>query len=97
MASSALRRLQRHMARHERRALVVVLIWLLGAAWILIPHPGEGHVLVVISTQFELGVHLTDPVGVVVPAIVTVALYWPELRRAATVQRSASRSRAKLR
>ena len=74
-----------------------MLTCLLGAAWILIPHPGEGRVVLVISPQFELGLHMTDPIGIIVPAVVTGALYWPELRRRLANRRSASRSRAKLR
>ncbi|MCU1394277.1 MAG: hypothetical protein JWM34_2705 [Ilumatobacteraceae bacterium] len=68
--------------RHDRRPLVVVACWVLGAAWILIPHPGEGRVLYVITERFGgLGIHLTDPLGVVVPILVTVALSYRPRRR----------------
>jgi hypothetical protein len=52
--------------------LIIVAAWLLGVAWILIPHRGEGPVELVLSDRYGLGVHRTDFLGLIVPAIVTV-------------------------
>ena len=59
----------------DRRALFIVAICILGAAWILIPHRFEGPVVLVLSEHFGLGVHLTDPLGVVVPAVAIAATH----------------------
>jgi hypothetical protein len=77
--------------RNDRRALLTVGVWLAGAAWILIPHRGEGRVVMVISQRHQWGVHLTDPIGVVVPAVVTLLLYGTWLREVVPWRRSARR------
>jgi hypothetical protein len=55
--------------------LITVALCLAGVAWILIPHPWEGRVVVVLSTHYGLGIHLYDPVGIVVPAA-GIAVLW---------------------
>jgi hypothetical protein len=55
----------------DRQALIITLAWILGAAWVLIPHPFEGSVLWIVSERPDLGIHRNDPLGVFVPLAVT--------------------------
>ena len=57
-----------------RAQTLIVVAWALGAAWILIPHRFEGPVVLVISGHYELGVHRTDPLGIILPALATVVV-----------------------
>lgn len=65
-------RMHQTLLMSDRRALVVTTAWLLGAAWILIPHPYEGPVVVVLSERYGIGIHRSDALGVVLPIIVSV-------------------------
>ena len=64
-----------------RLGFLVTFVWALGAAWILIPHPFEGRVVLVISNRYGWGAHTADPVGIVGPAIVSFFLLRPHLVR----------------
>jgi hypothetical protein len=49
--------------------LVNFVAWTAGALWIFVVHPWEGPVLFDISV--EAGVHLTDPLGIILPTAVS--------------------------
>lgn len=51
----------------SRTTILVVAVWLLGAAWVMVPHPLEGDVVWVINERYKMGIHASDPLGVVVP------------------------------
>jgi hypothetical protein len=46
--------------------------WFAGGAWIFRPHRFQGGVLFGVGSW---GVHVTDPLGVVVPAVLTVLVF----------------------
>lgn len=56
-----------------------LVLWAAGAAWVLIPHRWEGRVVMVLSSSH--GIHSHDIIGVIIPLLVTVAIWIPKRPR----------------
>jgi hypothetical protein len=50
--------------------LLVAAAWVLGTIWTLMTHRFEGPTILALTRRH--GIHLTDPLGVIVPAAFTV-------------------------